>query len=113
MTLRASMKTNWFHILLAVADSPLHGYGIRRDVAERTGGTVKLWPGVLYRSLEALMELGWIREADAPEGAPADARARRFYTVTPSGLEALGREVGRMDGYLRTAREKGVPIVHV
>ena len=113
MTQRASMKTNWFHILLAVADAPLHGYGIRQDVAERTGGAVKLWPGVLYRSLKALMELGWIREAEPPEDSPTDARDRRFYAVTPSGLEALGREVGRMNAYLQAARDKGVPFLHV
>ncbi|NNM34221.1 MAG: PadR family transcriptional regulator [Gemmatimonadetes bacterium] len=113
MTRPASMKTNWFHILLAVADAPLHGYGIRQEVAERTGGTVTLWPGVLYRSLKALMELGWIRESDPPDDAPADARRRRFYAVTPSGLEALGREAGRMNAYLQAARDKGVPFRHV
>ena len=113
MTPKVSMKTNWFHILLAVADAPLHGYGIRQDVAERTGGTVKLWPGVLYRSLQALMELGWIRDVDAPEDAPLDARNRRYYAATPLGIEALGHEAARMSAYLRTARDKGVPFRHV
>ena len=54
MPVRGALKTHWIHILLAIANRPLHGYGIRQEVAERTEGTVMLWPGLLYRSIQAL-----------------------------------------------------------
>jgi len=108
----SGLKPHWFQILLAVADGPLHGYGIRAEVAERTEGTVTLWPGLLYRSIHALTERGWICESDPPAEAPDDARDRRYYQITPMGLEALGAEAGRMSGYLQVAREKQVPFRH-
>ena len=37
-----------FHILVALADRDQHGYGIMLDVAERTGGKLRLSAGTLY-----------------------------------------------------------------
>lgn len=37
-----------FHIMLSLADADLHGYGIMRQVAEQTGGRMRLGPGTLY-----------------------------------------------------------------
>jgi hypothetical protein len=37
-----------FHILLALTGGHLHGYGIIRDVAERTGSALRLATGTLY-----------------------------------------------------------------
>jgi len=34
-----------FHILLALSDGDVHGYGIVQEVAEHTGGQIKLGPG--------------------------------------------------------------------
>jgi hypothetical protein len=45
-----------FHILLALADDDLHGYAIMRHVAEQTGGRMRLGPGTLYSSIQALVE---------------------------------------------------------
>jgi len=112
MTVPGEMKSHWFHVLLAVADRPLHGYGIRQDVAERTDDTVRLWPGVLYRSIKALTEKGWIREVPTPDDAPDDARDRRYYGITPTGLEALGAETARLAAYVNDARAKQVPFGH-
>ena len=38
------------HILLALADGSRHGYAIKQDVEERTGGTIRLGPGDAVRS---------------------------------------------------------------
>jgi len=35
-----------FQILIALADQPLHGYGIMLDIAERSDGKVKLSPTI-------------------------------------------------------------------
>ena len=57
------LKTNWFHILLSLAAGEQHGYWIMQDVAERTGGKVRLWPATLYGSLKRLIEDGLIEES--------------------------------------------------
>src|SRR5579863_6377687 len=81
-----------FHILLALADGDLHGYGIMRQVEEQTGGRVRLGPGTLYSSIQALLEEGLIEEIEAPDppagagprsNAPKDRR--RLYRLTSSG----------------------------
>ena len=51
-----------FHILLALADDDRHGYAIIQEVAARTGGTVKLSAGTLYRSIQRMLEQGLIAE---------------------------------------------------
>ena len=37
-----------FHILLALADGPRHGYAIMQEVNHRSDGKVGLGPGTLY-----------------------------------------------------------------
>ena len=47
-----------FEILIAPADQALHGYGIMLDIAECSGGKVKLSPGTLYGSIKQMLEDG-------------------------------------------------------
>ncbi len=41
-------------ILLSLASGPLHGYGIKLDVAERTEGEMQLGSGTLYEAIQRL-----------------------------------------------------------
>jgi DNA-binding PadR family transcriptional regulator len=41
------LSTAEFHILLAIADGELHGYGIMQEVRSTTHGSVRLGPGTL------------------------------------------------------------------
>ncbi|MGH3201091.1 MAG: PadR family transcriptional regulator [Streptosporangiaceae bacterium] len=43
-----AMQEATFLILTALADRSQHGYGIITDVAEISGGRVRLRPGTLY-----------------------------------------------------------------
>jgi hypothetical protein len=72
----APLKPTWFHVLLALADGPQHGYAIRGLVEARGGGAVKLWPVTLYGSIRQLEERGLIAETGASEddGRPAGSR---------------------------------------
>ena len=97
-------------ILLALADRELHGYAIMADVLERTGGRVRLWPGVLYGSLKKLAEAGLLEETDPPKDAPRDRMSRRFYRLTRDGRRALGRELGHMARDLETARLRKITV---
>ncbi len=92
-----------FHVLVSLADGPNHGYAIRQEVEERTGGAVRLWPASLYGTLAELVERGWSREAEPPAGPEDDAR-RRYYELTEAGREALAAEASRLEGMVRLAR---------
>ena len=64
------LKQHWFYILLALAQGATHGAEIRRRVAEHTEGTLKLYPAMLYGSLEDLQDQGYIAEIDEQSGRP-------------------------------------------
>src|SRR3712207_3062797 len=76
-----------FHILVALADQDRHGYAIIQDVEARTGGALRLSAGTLYRSIARMVEQGLIREVSARPRAVLDDARRRYYRVTPFGLD--------------------------
>lgn len=98
------MKPQWFQILLAVSESPLHGYAIQRAVLDATDGHMTLWPAMLYRSLATLEEAGLIAPAAAPEGEPDDER-RNYYRLTTEGRERLREEADMLARWANAARE--------
>jgi DNA-binding PadR family transcriptional regulator len=100
------LKTNWFHILLCLADGDQHGYAIMQEVLERTEGKVRLWPAALYGSLRRLMEEGLIDESVDRPAADADDARRRYYRLTPTGSRVLAAEIARLEELVRTARAK-------
>jgi DNA-binding PadR family transcriptional regulator len=70
-----------FYILLALADEDRHGYGIMRQVAEQTGGKVRLGSGTLYGSIKTLLEAKLIEELDEQPDAELGTERRRYYPV--------------------------------
>lgn len=97
------MKALRYHILLALADGPLHGAEIRRRAEEQSGGAVTLYPATLYGTLEELRDAGWIAETDSEE-ADGDRARWRFYALQPEGRLVLERETGRLEGVVAMAR---------
>jgi DNA-binding PadR family transcriptional regulator len=100
------LKTNWFHILLCLADGDQHGYAIMQEVLARTEGQVRLWPATLYGSLRRLMEEGLIEESGDRPAADADDARRRYYRLSSTGRRVLAAEIARLEGLLRAARAK-------
>lgn len=94
-----------FHILLALAEAPLHGLGIADEVERITGGAVVLGPGTLYRSLKDLATDGLIADARPPEAA--DPR-RRYYRMTAVGRRRLAYEARMLAQVVRVARARDV-----
>ena len=97
-----TLKTQWFHILLALAKEELHGYGIQREVKEATGGGTMLWPGMLYRSLDALVKRKWIEPIPDPSEEP-DVR-RQYYKITAGGKRRLATEAELLGQWAELAR---------
>jgi DNA-binding PadR family transcriptional regulator len=104
----AALSLHRFHILLALADQPLHGTAIMEEVLNRTNGKLRLWPGTLYGTLRALADDGLLREIDPPRGAPTERGKRRFYQITPKGSRLLEEEVSRLAELVQHARAKRV-----
>lgn len=98
-----------FHILMALADEDRHGYAIIQEVAERTGGEVRLGAGTLYRSLQRLVEQGLVVELGIRQRPPKDEddARRRYYRLTPEGRAVAEAETRRLGELLRLARASG------
>ena len=62
--------------MLSLAEGDLHGYAIMRQVEEQTAGKVRLGPGTLDSSIQALLEQGFIEEVERGE-APTRCRHRK------------------------------------
>ena len=101
-----ALKQHWFHILLALAQGAALGAEIRRRVRNDTDGTVKLYPAMLYGSLEDLQERGFVEEVDERAGRPPGENERyRYYRITRAGRREVVREIGRLEKMARYARE--------
>jgi DNA-binding PadR family transcriptional regulator len=94
-----------FHILLALADGERHGYAIRQEAAERSGGELLLEPGTLYRALRRLLEAGLVAELrPARDAQPEADERRRTYRLTDLGRRAAAAEAERMAELVAAAR---------
>ena len=95
-----------FHILVALADGELHGYGIMKEVAARTEGRVRLGPGTLYGSIKRLTEDGLIEESDSRPDPDLDDERRRYYRLTDFGQRVAVSETKRLAQLVTMARAK-------
>lgn len=98
------LTPNFFEILLTLSLGEAHGYAIMRQVEERTGGTVRLLPGTMYRAFYRLEELGLIEEAEARPDPRLDDERRRYYRLTTLGRQVAAAEAERLAEAVRTAR---------
>jgi len=80
-----------FHILLALADGPLHGYAIMQAVEESAGAELRMGPGTIYGSIQRMEEAGLVKELPTR----SDDR-RRVFGLLPAGRRALEAESRRL-----------------
>jgi DNA-binding PadR family transcriptional regulator len=97
------LKPVEFLILMTVADAERHGYGIMLDIAERTGGTVRLEAGGLYRSIRRLLADKLVAESANRPSADEDDERRRYYALTPLGRRVVAAEALRLRALVRDA----------
>ena len=80
-----------FHILLALAERPLHGYAIMQAVEATAGVHPPMGPGTIYGSLQRMEEAGMLKEL-----ASRTDYCRRVFTLLPAGHRALLQEAARL-----------------
>src|SRR5688572_18354491 len=97
------LKPVEFLILMTVASGERHGYGIMLDIAERTGGSVKLEAGGLYRSIRRLIDDRLLAESAKRPAADRDDERRRYYALTALGRRVLAADALRLRELVRAA----------
>lgn len=86
-------------ILAALAEAPLHGYGLLERVESLSAGAVRPGPATLYRTLNSLSERALIEVAAVESQGD---RTRTIWRITRHGRTTLTAEVER----LRTTTER-------
>lgn len=92
-----------FDILLALADEDRHGYGIIKEIEERSGSEAPS-TGAMYLALQRMEGDGLIERAPAAESSPD--RRRRYYTLSAKGRAHAEAESMRLAELVASARSK-------
>lgn len=80
-------------LLKLIADEPRHGYDLIRAIEELTGGSYAPSPGVVYPTLNELLDTGHIEEVDA------EAK-RRAFGITEAGKAELADKAEEVDAII-------------
>jgi transcriptional regulator len=95
-------------VLSLLEDQPRHGYDISKLIQLRSGGALRFHVTSLYPLLRRLEQHGWIVGRWVEK---ADQRRRRYYSLTPEGLDALrAKQQSWMDFVALIGRVTGVQL---
>ena len=97
-----------YHILLSLADTERHGYGIIREIEERTEGQLRMAPGTLFGAISRMLDQGLIEESDARPAPEEDDSRRRYYRLSELGRRVAVAESERLVSLVKMARAKRV-----
>jgi DNA-binding PadR family transcriptional regulator len=104
------LSTVFFHILLTLGEGERHGYALKREIAKRTNGAVNPGAGVLYGSINRMLEQGLMEESEERPDAHLDDERRRYYRITPFGRLVAQAEAVRMRELVKIAADAfGLP----
>jgi len=95
-----------FEILLALAGGEQHGYAVMLDIERRSAGSLSLHAGSLYRALNRLLEAELIEELEERPDPAQDDERRRYYRLTPKGMEVARGEARRLEQLVSAARKR-------
>lgn len=100
----ATMTHLTFDILLALADENRHGYGIIKEIEERSGPGEAPSTGAMYLALQRMESDGLIEKA--PPAEDSEDRRRRYYQLSPKGRRLAEAESARLAHRVASARSK-------
>ncbi|SDR65269.1 PadR family transcriptional regulator [Agrococcus carbonis] len=88
-------------VLALLAERPMHGYQIIREIEERSGGSWRPSPGSVYPTLQLLADEGLI-DAHESEG-------RKTYSLTEGGRAEADAAEGKAPWHASSERESAGP----
>jgi DNA-binding PadR family transcriptional regulator len=94
---RADRGVVRYLVLDAIAQQGRHGYEIIQAIEERSAGTYRPSPGVVYPTLQMLEELGHARVEEREE--------RKVYAITASGKRDLEEHADEVAEFYENAGE--------
>ncbi len=94
-----------FHILLALGDTPAHGYAIGKEIERRSDGRLNPTTGGLYQALKRLVEDGLVEHAPEQDSRSSDSR-RKYFRLTALGRRVATLEARRLNELVSVARER-------
>jgi DNA-binding PadR family transcriptional regulator len=91
-------------VLSVLADGPQYGYAISKHVSARSGGSIRLTPGVLYPLLHELEKTGlllssWETISAADNEGEDKGRRRKWYRLSAKGRKRLAQRVATHRAY--------------
>jgi len=92
-----------YQILLALADGDGHGYGIIKEIEQRSGSASAPSTGALYLALQRMEGEGLIQEAPT---RPGDDARRRYYRLSAKGRRRAEQESIHLAVLVAAARDK-------
>jgi DNA-binding PadR family transcriptional regulator len=99
-----------FHLLLALGEGERHGYALKREIVRRTNGAINPGAGVLYGTINRMLEEGLIEESEERPDAHLDDERRRYYRITAFGRLVAQAEAVRMRELVQIADDAfGLP----
>lgn len=99
-----AMTALTYEILLSLADDDRHGYGIIKEIEDRSGPGAAPSTGALYLALQRMESDGLIVKTEPTD--PAADRRRRYYRLTEKGRRHAEAESVRLAGLVAAARGK-------
>jgi DNA-binding PadR family transcriptional regulator len=94
---RADRGVVRYLVLDAIARQPRHGYEIIQTIGERSSGTYKPSPGVVYPTLQMLEELGHAKLEEQ--------ESRKVYAITAAGRDELKAHADEVEEFYADAGE--------
>jgi PadR family transcriptional regulator PadR len=76
-------------IMQAIANGPMHGYGVAQRIKNVSGEVLHVGESSLYPALQRLLLKGYVKGAWAPS---ENNRRARYYTLTAVGRKQLAAE---------------------
>ena len=92
-------------LLTMLAAGNRHGYGLRQDILDHSGGKIELEAGSLYRHIRRLEDSKLVAEAAGPA---AEDERRIYYRLTPFGRKVLAAELVRLRSLVRLAESRRI-----
>ncbi len=93
-----------FDVLLILNEAERHGYGIAKELQERSPAGRRILPGNLYRTLSGMIARDLIEKSPRRGGAPEERERRRYFRITAFGRQVAKAEAERLQDRVALAR---------